>query len=84
MDVAASADGRRCLNKNPENVELGCNRASNSAKLGFDKNLGKINQEFFVLGGLSVFPINKLGLSGSGGLVLITSSLYFCHNRASA
>jgi hypothetical protein len=52
VDVAASADGGRCLNKNPENVELGCNRASNSAKFGFDKNWGKINQEFFVLRGI--------------------------------
>lgn len=30
-----------------------------------------------------MFPINKLGLSGSGGLVLIISSRYFGHNRAS-
>ena len=84
MDVAASAYSGRCLNKNPENIELECNRASNSTKFGFDKNWGKINREFFVLWGLSVFPINELGLSCSGGLVLITSSLYFCYNPASA
>ena len=52
MDVAASAYGGRYLNKNPENIELGCNRASNSAKVGFDKNWGKINREFSVLKGV--------------------------------
>ena len=84
MDVAASADGGRCLNKNPENIDLGFNRALNSAKFGFEQNCGKKSKSFLRKGGLSVFPIKKLGLSGSGRRGLITSFLYRCHNRAFA
>ena len=60
MDVAASADGGRCLNKNPENIDLGFNRALNSAKFNFEQNCGKKTTRFLCKGGLSVFSINKL------------------------
>lgn len=51
MDVAASADVGRCLNKNPENIDLGFNRASNGAKFRFEQNWSKTNPEFAVIRG---------------------------------